>query len=83
MLRGRFVGLFDREGEEEQYRDVRFLTPVPNRQSGLTRAMPPPDITKATGRNFFWARTFKVPYLDRAEAQTLLTELNRVLSPDT
>jgi hypothetical protein len=80
---GEVRGPVRREGEEEQYRDVRFLTPVPNRQSGLTRAMPASDITKATGRNFFWARTIKVPYLDRAEAQTLLTELNKVLSPDT
>lgn len=80
---GEVRGSVRREGEEEQYRDVRFLTPIPSRQSGLTRAMPASEITKATGRNFFWARTIKVPYLDRGEAQSLLAELNKVLSPDT
>ncbi len=77
---GEVRGAVRREGDEEQYRDVRFLTPVPNRQTGFTKAMTASEIAKVTGRNFFWARTIKVPYLDRDEAQTLLAELKRVLS---
>ena len=80
---GEVRGPVRQDGDEEQYREVRFLTPVPNRQTGLSKAMPASDITKVTGRNFFWARTIKVPYLDREEAQKLVTELNRVLSADT
>lgn len=78
---GEVRGPVRREGEDEQYRDVRFLTPIPNRQGGLTPAMSASEITKATGRNFFWARTIKVPYLEREESQSLLTELNKVLEP--
>jgi hypothetical protein len=80
---GEVRGLVRKDGDEEQYRDVRFVTPVPKRQSGLTKAMSASEITKFTGRNFFWARTIKVPYLDREQAQQLATELNRVLSANT
>jgi hypothetical protein len=38
-------------------------------------------VSLVTGKGFFWAKTIKVPYLDRAEAQRLLTELDKVLSP--
>ena len=41
------------------------------------------QVSQVTGRTFFWARTIKVPYLDRNEAQKLLTELNGILSGDT
>jgi hypothetical protein len=39
------------------------------------------QISQVTGKGFFWAKTIKVPYLNRAEAHNLLTELNKVLSP--
>lgn len=80
---GEVRGPVRHDGNDEQYRDVRFLTPVPNRQTGFPKAMPASEITRVTARNFFWARTIKVPYLDRDEAQRLLTELNTVLSADT
>ncbi|CAN5742429.1 hypothetical protein BH20ACI3_BH20ACI3_39350 [soil metagenome] len=67
---GEVRGPVKQDGDEEQYREVRFLTPVSNRQEGLARAMPASEITTATGRDFFWARTIKVPYLDREEAQS-------------
>jgi hypothetical protein len=72
-----------RDGDEEQYRDVRFLTPVPNRQSGIRRRMTAAQVTEATGKNFFWARTIKVPYLNREEAQSLVSELHKLLSAST
>src|SRR5437867_3175323 len=61
---GEVRGQVRKEGDEEQYRDVRFITPVPKRDEGLIRAMPASEVTRVTGRNFFWARTIKVPYLD-------------------
>jgi hypothetical protein len=72
-----------RDGDQEQYRDVRFLTPVPNRQLGITRRMTAAQVTEATGKNFFWARTIKVPYLNREEAQSLIAKLNSLLSAST
>ena len=71
------------EGEDEEYRDVKFLTPVPTRGEGIQRAMTAAQVSQVTGRTFFWARTIKVPYLDRNEAQKLLTELNNILSGGT
>jgi len=63
----------------EQYREIRFLTPVPDRRTGLTKAMPASEITRITGRNFFWARTIKVPYLSYEEAEGLVAELKEWL----
>ena len=69
------------EGDDERYREIRFLTPVPSRAAGIQRAMAAAQVSQATAKSFFWARTIKVPYLDRLEAQSLLSELNKVLSP--
>ncbi len=79
---GEVLGRVRQAGSDEQYRDVRFLTPIPRRQLGLTRAMSASQVSQAIGRNIFWARTIKVPYLDRADAQKLLTELNNLLTAD-
>ena len=73
-------GAVKQDGDREQYRSVKFLTPVPDQQSGFSRAMPASDITKVTGRSFFWARTIKVHYLDREEAINLVDKLRDVLS---
>jgi hypothetical protein len=78
---GVVFGAVRSEGDEEQYREVRFLTPVPTRASGIQRSMTRSQVLQVTGKDFFWPRTIKVPYLDPAEAQSLLTELNKVLSP--
>jgi hypothetical protein len=43
--------------------------------------MTPSQVSQVTGKSFFWARTIKVPYLDRVEAQNLLAALNKVLCP--
>ena len=65
--------------ENEEYRDVRFLTPVPDKSDKDIRAMPFSEVSKITGQTFFWAKTIKVPYLDRDEAINLVTELNNYL----
>jgi DNA-binding winged helix-turn-helix (wHTH) protein len=49
--------------------------------NGIQRWMTAARVSLVTGKGFFWAKTIKVPYLDRAEAQRLLTELDKVLSP--
>jgi hypothetical protein len=75
------VGPVKREGEDEQYRDVRFLTSVPTRGAKIS-AVPPAQVSQVTGKTFFWARTIKVPYLDQAESQRLLAEVKRVLDSE-
>ena len=77
------IGPVKREGSDEQYRDVKFLTPVPNRQEGIKRFMPFSDVAKVTGKSFFWARTIKVPYLSKDEAETLVKELKAYLEKST
>ena len=76
---GRVRGGVRDNGPDEKYRDVEFLTPVPNRQQGILRYMPPQEVSLATGKSFYWARTIKVPYLNRDEADNLLRELLKVL----
>jgi len=68
------------DGVDEKYRDVKFLTPVPNRSTGVLKYMPFSQVTAVTGKSFFWARTIKVPYLNKDVAQNLLDELNKVLA---
>jgi hypothetical protein len=67
---------------DEAYHNVKFLTPLPDRQKGINnvRAMPFNQVSAVTGKFFFWARTVKVPYLSRDEALLLLQELNKVLA---
>ncbi len=80
---GEVLGPVKKEGTEEEYRDVVFLTQVPNRDVGIVRFMPASDVSRVTGKGFFWARTIKVPYLSREEAQNLLEELRNVLATGT
>ncbi|MEE2024881.1 hypothetical protein [Alkalimonas mucilaginosa] len=56
------------------YRDVEFLTPIPTRDSVL-QAMPFGKDDELSGKRFFLAKTIKVPYLSRAEAELILSEL--------
>jgi len=73
------TGPVKNEGKGERYRDVKFLTPVPDRITGITKFMPFSQVSSVTGKSFFWARTIKVPYLSMEEAQLLLEELKKVL----
>jgi len=66
--------------ESTRYRDVEFITPVPQRDA-LTRGLPFYRVSEIIGKSFFWARTIKVPYLSRGEAETLAAELNHYLAP--
>src|SRR5205085_3407516 len=71
------------DGTDEKYRDVKFLTPIPKREQGIVKWMPFSQVSQVTGKSFYWARTIKVPYLSREEAEYLLAELKKVLQPST
>ncbi len=65
-------------GEDELYWDVKPLTRPPT-DLNSPEAMSFAQVRKVTGRNFFWARTQKTPYLNREEAEHLLSELRNLL----
>lgn len=60
------------------YRDVTFITPIPKKGETI-KAMPFKKVSEVTGKNFFWARTIKVPYLSKEEAENLVAELKKYL----
>jgi hypothetical protein len=66
-------------GEDELYHEVKFLTSTPKREHGIQKAVPFADVNRILGKSFFWARTIKVPYLSRDEAQILLEALKECL----
>ncbi len=76
---GEVVGSVKEDGPDENYRDVRFLTPVPTKETTTPKAMPFGNVSQITDTSFFWARTIKVPYLDREKALGLLDELKKFL----
>ena len=68
--------------DETLYRDVEFITPVPKKGQTI-KAMPFGKVSEITGKSFFWARTIKVPYLSKDEAENLAKELNTYLEIST
>ncbi len=74
------TGQAKNNGADERYRDVKFLTPVPSKDIGIKKFMPFNQVSTVLGKSFFWARTIKVPYLSREEAQQLLAELKKVVA---
>ena len=63
---------------ETLYREVEFITPVPGKGQPI-KGMPFGKVAEITGKSFFWARTIKVPYLSRTEAENLANELKSYL----
>jgi hypothetical protein len=63
------------DGQDDQYRDVRLLTPMPSSGTGMPPRMTPKQISKVTGKDFFWGKTIKLPYLDRDDVGRLLSEV--------
>ena len=68
--------------DDTLYRDVKFITPVPKKGEAI-KAMPFKKVSEITGKSFFWARTIKVPYLSRSEAENLAKELKSYLEKST
>ena len=63
---------------DAMYRELKWLTPKPAKDKAL-KAMPVSQIKDVTGRNFWWAKTMKAPFLKKEEAGQLLAELKKVL----
>lgn len=68
--------------EETLYREVEFITPIPKKGETI-KAMPFRKVSEITGKSFFWARTIKVPYLSKDEAENLGKELKVYLEKST
>jgi hypothetical protein len=68
--------------EDTLYRDVKFITPIPKKGEAI-KAMPFKKVSEVTGKSFFWARTIKVPYLSKDEAENLAMELKSYLEKNT
>jgi len=68
--------------EDTLYRDVKFITPIPKKEEAI-KAMPFKKVSEVTGKSFFWARTIKVPYLSKDEAENLAIELKSYLEKST
>ncbi len=64
------------------YRDVEFITPVPKKGENI-KAMPFKKVSAITSKKFYWARTIKVPYLSKSEAENLAKELRQYLETST
>lgn len=64
---------------DAMYRDLKWLTPKP-RKDGALKSMPVWQIKQVTGRNFWWAKTMKAPFLNKEESTNLLEGLKKVLA---
>lgn len=67
--------------EEIRYREVEFITPIPEEGKKI-KAMPFKKVSKITDKSFFWARTIKVPYLSKEDAEKLAKELKNFLEKE-
>jgi hypothetical protein len=64
---------------DAMYRDLKWLTPKPAKGKTL-KAMSVAQIKHVTGRNFYWAKTMKPPYLNKDDAAHLLASLKSNLT---
>jgi hypothetical protein len=67
------------KGADAMYCDLKWLSSMPV-QGKPFKFMPVWQIKKVTGRNFWWAKTMKAPFLNKDEAAHLLGELKKVLT---
>ena len=67
--------------KDASYRDVEFITPVPQRDEDI-RALSFRRVSEITGKSFYWASTIKAPYLSKDEAERLAEELGSYLESD-
>src|ERR1043166_86447 len=78
---GRVTGPPKDNGPEERYRPLEFLTSVPTRETDLrNHSLSFGEVTEITGKSFYWARTIKVPYLSKAEADELVAAMKAKFS---
>jgi hypothetical protein len=70
--------VFEDPSWDGNYCAVKWQTPVPIEGEPI-KALSPSQIQHAVGRNFWWAKTMKVPYLDEKESGKLLRKLKALL----
>lgn len=80
---GKVIGGIKAPDDKTLYRDVEFITTIPKKGEDIIKAMPFAKVSEVTGKSFFWARTIKVPYLSREEAENLAKELKEYLETNT
>lgn len=61
------------------YREAEFLTCKPQKEIGLKKSIKAREIKRLLGRNFYWARTVKTPYLNQEETEKLLAHAIEML----
>ena len=64
---------------DAMYRDLKWLTPKPQKTEPI-KAMSVAQIKRVTGRNFWWAKTMKAPFLNKEDAAVLLEKLRVTLA---
>lgn len=68
------------DGDATLYKDVRFVTDKPQRGDEPIKAMSAQRVKHITDTGFYFARTAKVPYLSKAQADRLVAELGDVVA---
>ena len=64
--------------DDEKYRTVKFLTAIPNKDTGIQKYLIPKEITAATdGLSFSYIRTIKYPILDEKQSKALLAAVKK------
>ncbi len=71
-------GNVDKKDDYTWLRKVEFLTKKPEKDKPL-KAMPFWKVREILNKNFYWAKTIKVPYLSKEEAELLLEKLKEHL----
>jgi len=64
-----------KDGSETLYRDIKLLTKLPPENNEGKYSLSASEIKKVLGKNFFWARTIKTPYLSPKDVKALLKAL--------
>jgi len=72
---GVVISSVKKDGNETLYRDIKLLTNLPPENDEGKYSLSASEIKKELGKNFFWARTIKSPYLSPKEVKTLLKAL--------
>ncbi|MBB5330075.1 hypothetical protein [Tunturiibacter gelidoferens] len=64
---------------DAMYRELKWLTPKPAKGKAFN-FMTVSQIKQVTGRNFWWAKTMKAPFLNKEDTAHLLENLKEILA---
>ncbi len=65
------------EKDDENYYDVNFITPIPEKVTNDIKRLSFSRVSEITGKSFYWARTDKRPYLTKEEAEIIINEMKK------